>query len=235
MNDANYPPYQQKLSGVLCPSDGQSGQASASNGRIANVSYVFSRGDAIRYVNDGQRPKRGPFDFNRCVSLAEIHDGTSNTALISERAIYTGSTRRVMGGYCMNVGGLNTSPIQAMSFKGADGNFVNCTPTSSHRRVGESWASGYALCTGFNTVIPPNGAMASSSRGEWSWGVFPPSSYHPGGVIVGRIDGSVAFVSETIDTGDLSVPEARLTGNNASPYGVWGALGSIHGGEPGAP
>lgn len=41
-------------------------------------------------------------------------------------------------------------------------------------------------------------------------------------------DGSVAFISETIDSGNLTA--SSLT-NNRSPYGVWGAMGSKAGGE----
>jgi len=47
-------------------------------------------------------------------------------------------------------------------------------------------------------------------------------------------DGSCRFISDTIDTGDLTQPEPRqqpagFTGQ--SPYGVWGAMGSKMGGE----
>lgn len=43
-------------------------------------------------------------------------------------------------------------------------------------------------------------------------------------------DGAVRFVSDNIDTGNLSAADIRsLTGR--SPYGTWGALGSIAGGE----
>ncbi len=56
-------------------------------------------------------------------------------------------------------------------------------------------------------------------------------SYHPGGVNVVMADGSIHFISETIDTGDLTAPQP-ISGQ-PSPYGVWGALGSRDGGEPG--
>ena len=85
--------------------------------------------------------------------------------------------------------------------------------------------------SGFQTVLPPNAASAAADLGEWSWGIWPPSSYHPGGVNCGMADGSVRFVSDTIDTGNLGMPEAGISGVKASPYGVWGALGSINGSE----
>ena len=59
------------------------------------------------------------------------------------------------------------------------------------------------------------------------------SSYHSGGVNGLRADGSVAFYSDTIDCGNnlnsTSYMGADPTGT--SPFGVWGALGSIAGGE----
>jgi hypothetical protein len=41
-------------------------------------------------------------------------------------------------------------------------------------------------------------------------------------------DGSVRFISETINAGDNT--KTPVTGGQ-SPYGAWGALGSINGGE----
>lgn len=216
----------------MCPSDGKAFGTHPNNNPMACVSYVFSRGDLINNVDSPGTAARGPFKYDGCIKLSEIADGTSNTIAISERCVYTGIPRALKGGYAMNVTGLDTSPIVAMACKGAGGEISSaCTPADSHRRVGEGWASGYAMCTGFNTVIAPNGPMASSSKGEWSWGVFPPSSYHPGGVNAGLCDGSVQFISETIDTGNLALPEAKSAGVKASPYGVWGAIGSMNGGE----
>ncbi len=64
------------------------------------------------------------------------------------------------------------------------------------------------------------------------------NSYHPGGVNVSLGDGAVRFVSETIETKNLSTNWYSVGGNSIadkgvrpSPYGIWGALGSINGGE----
>jgi hypothetical protein len=55
-------------------------------------------------------------------------------------------------------------------------------------------------------------------------------------------DGSVIFVTETINTGDLTIPAHNMArdktasypnrvGGGPSFYGIWGALGSINGSE----
>jgi len=242
---SDYPPYQVKLPGVLCPSDGKALGPHPYNAPLACVSYCFNRGDKIANMQGANKSTaswgsswvpRGPFqgDANSGdggVTLADISDGTSNTLAVSELAVYTGNRWEIKGSYCMNVSGLENSPVIAMAFRGPDGMLVNCTPSDSHWRRGAGWAAGYPMDTGFNTVIPPNGPSATVSKGEWSWGVFPPQSYHPGGVNAGFCDGSVRFISDTVNTGNLALPEATQSGRKTSPYGVWGALGSMDGGE----
>jgi prepilin-type processing-associated H-X9-DG protein len=168
-------------------------------------------------------------------SMAELTDGSSNTIAVSEMAVYNGNPRDIKGSHCMSVGSvLATNPSVVLSFKGPNGQ-LNCTVgavATSHWRRGQGWAPGYLMDIGFQTVVPPNSANASESNGEWTWGIYPPSSYHPGGVTGGFADGSVRFISDTIDTGNLASAEAGAIGSKRSPYGVWGAMGSINGGEP---
>jgi prepilin-type processing-associated H-X9-DG protein len=60
------------------------------------------------------------------------------------------------------------------------------------------------------------------------------SSYHSGGVNVSLGDGSVRFISETIDSGTITATTTPVS-SGESPFGVWGALGSINGGEAKVP
>ena len=62
----------------------------------------------------------------------------------------------------------------------------------------------------------------------WRPKVLPPRSRHTGGVHCLFADGAVRFLSDNIDTGNLSMPNPT---SGRSPYGVWGALGSKDGGE----
>lgn len=259
---AGYPPYQTKIPTVLCPSD-PTGHTQT-RGRLALTNYCFSRGDKIDRVTtsnaweSGWNKPRGVFQgsvawhqnpggppqnyldlWANTVNISAILDGTSNTIAVSELVTYGGVPQKIKGNYCENIGGglpspLSLSPIRCMAFKGPSGQYQGCRPATSHRNRGLGWAAGYFMHTGFNTVLPPNGPMCAAQKGEWTTGVLPPQSYHPGGVNAAMADGSVRFISDTIDTGNLAAPEPQgwvTSRASVSPYGVWGALGSIDGTE----
>ena len=77
--------------------------------------------------------------------------------------------------------------------------------------------------------MPPNGPTCIRADADWSQDVMKSaSSYHPGGVVCALFDASVRFVNDTVDTGTLSASPVAF---GPSPYGVWGALGSINGAE----
>ena len=114
--------------------------------------------------------------------------------------------------------------------RGPNNTVIGEYPTS-HQQSGWHLHGGFPMTSGFSTVLPPNSPKCNNGRGEWQWGVFPPDSFHPGGVNVAMADGSLRLVSDSIDTGDLSQTEAAISHKKASPYGVWGALGTKAGNE----
>lgn len=238
----------------LCPSDGEAANNQSGNDeRRGNCSYVLSRGDTFRH-NSAQTapvhgsfrcavpPSRGIFGWFGGVSAGSIPDGLSNTIAISETVkcdqsgtVWDHPSRgranfndfnAVIPLDCINAIDPATGRIRAS---------LAAAGTSGDNRRGMRWADGRDQVTGFFTVTPPNSPHCTPQATNFHWSLGPASSFHPGGVIVGMCDGSVTFISETIDSGDQS--QQALAGHNGifhqgrSLYGVWGSLGSRNGGE----
>jgi prepilin-type N-terminal cleavage/methylation domain-containing protein/prepilin-type processing-associated H-X9-DG protein len=232
-----FPPHNQQIATVTCPSDAQAGQMIAGTPYAAqgNSSYLFCTGDDVNTGPKGQRRPRGIFGGDSFITIADIRDGTSNTIAMSECVVskdYDGRT--IHGNYVQNAGdggvgagGLETNPSSCLAYRGP-GNTIVGGDIGEIR--GNNWAWGAVITSGFNTVLPPNSIACKGGSSEWGEDhIVPPDSYHPGGVNALLADGSQRFISETIHTGNLTLPSVR---NGASPYGVWGALGSREGGEP---
>ncbi len=102
---------------------------------------------------------------------------------------------------------------------------------------GTYWFVGKPLSCGFSTNLPPNSLTCSFGYSPFGPVMGGVSSFHPGGANCAMMDGSVRFIRDDIDTGNLMVSRSRILETNQavegkSTYGVWGALGSINGGEP---
>ena len=223
-----------------CPSDaGGAGQ----NPESRIISYALSSGDAAGAETPITNSQRGLF-ASRFLwrRISDITDGTSNTVAISEvmsslgtplsrNGIPIGANDRVRlnQGYVL-VPGVAASPIVCRT--AASGQLYN-EGLNVHFRRGINWSDGQFAYRGFNTIFPPNSPacaqQGSGNFGDQTRGIFPSSSGHTGGVNVAYCDGSVHFISDNIDTGDLTLPQPEA---GPSVYGVWGALGSISGGEP---
>jgi prepilin-type N-terminal cleavage/methylation domain-containing protein/prepilin-type processing-associated H-X9-DG protein len=181
--------------------------------------------------------------------LNSIYDGLSNTIFISEAAVSDIKSAdwmddgNIRGDVLFRV----TSPVfagtnnwqnanpQACLAKAQNGFYLTSTGNIRKGIRGQMWGRGFLARSGFNTVLPPNSPSCHRTAGINSSGnraYLPVTSYHSGGVNIGMGDGSVRFITETINTGTLSGPAAV---NDYSPYGVWGALGTIGNGETSSP
>lgn len=224
----DFPPFREQTPALLCPSDSGSSTRNPSSDQAYN-NYMFSVGDHMNN-NAYDTPNRGPFAHQHYGSFAEIRDGTSNTIGLAERCIYL-TTGAIRGDIAKNVGTtIASDPTVCRATAGSDGRYRSGIETHQEKVVGKRWADGRPAWNGITTVLPPNSASCLAGGDSWQWGIFSPSSYHPGGVNCVMMDGSVQFISETIDSGNLAAPQPGNRGGR-SPYGVWGALGSMAGGE----
>ena len=222
---------------MRCPSDPG---ASISGGK--RHSYAFCYGDQIQNIRD-RTNSRGCFQRNRGVKFSQITDGLSNTIAMSERLRnegtptprdgYTVGDQEILHtlGIAIGVGGTLNAPNTC--FTVTDGKYFIAN-TVVQGRWGKNWHDGQPMYIGCNTVLPPNSPSCSHDSGPWGDRVhlvLPPTSGHASGVHVAVADGSVKFVADTIDAGNLGVFQPN---SGRSRYGVWGALGSKAGGEPNA-
>lgn len=212
---------------LLCPS------GTAFNKQNNAVNYMFSVGDQINNNRDSTN-LRGVFQNREGVGFKDITDGSSNTIAMSERLITNYSLGSQSGniepkaGTATGFSGLATNPGQCVA--SVSGKYYNNT-SSLKGRTGWRWTDGQIEKVGFTTVLPPNAPSCidgGNVNGDGQHTIMSPTSNHPGGVMGLFCDGSVTFVTDTINTGNLS---AGSVTSGQSPYGVWGAMGSKAGGE----
>ena len=220
---------------MSCPSDATAKGPCWRNNQTV-VSYMTCRGDRYSdtYANrDWGTPfQRGIFGTNGWNNMSAATDGTSNTILASEAiAGTTNGSLRIKGG---------ATVLNALDENGTPNlcnNMRHPTDRTMMTGYGLEWASrgqfadGRPACSSFVTVLPPNSPSCANEipgGGDNSSGLFSASSNHTGGAQIGMIDGSVHFVSDTIDAGDSTVVEPK---QGRSPYGVWGNLGAKDSGQ----
>jgi prepilin-type processing-associated H-X9-DG protein len=130
----------------------------------------------------------------------------------------------------------NYVPLSCRALFGA-GSYINsATMFTSDNAPGYRWAAGNAYFAALSTILPPNSAVCVfGNSGSISAHLFPgiwsATSEHPGGVQVAMADGSVRFVTDNINTGNLAAIAPTWDSGSGSPYGIWGAMGSKDGGD----
>jgi type II secretory pathway pseudopilin PulG len=252
---ANAVHYNMQLSTLLCPSDAFNASADArgSGAPNARCSYACNGGDnylnsvvSAAERNDNalsiQRrvmTNRGVFGRHDYPKIGSIVDGTSNTLMFAERSIPTNLLDRGMAVVDAAGADLTTYvPLSCRAYWLGSRYIPTVSPFTQDTSPGYRWADGAAFFAAFTTILPPNTAVCllgdpnwQSGGGHYAPGIWTPTSEHPGGVTTANCDGSVRFISDNIDTGNLSIVAPPPQGGTLSPYGVWGALGTKASGE----
>lgn len=227
MYDGRDNPFETYIAAYVCPSDSNANTSQRTN-VLGCGNYVGNRGDAP--VGDTWRETRGLFGPGNWVviDMAGVRDGTSNTVFVSETCAGNADSLAgdvdIRSGIGTSVNPVRQAPAVCLNLRTAQNTISGSTTAAKARRWADS-RNYYAL---FFTCLPPNTVSCGPEREA----LITASSYHPGGVNAAFVDGSVRFISETIDAGDptktLPAPNPSEPHQYTGPsiYGVWGALGT---------
>ncbi|MEM1069986.1 MAG: DUF1559 domain-containing protein [Planctomycetota bacterium] len=254
-----YLPWRTEVPVLRCPSDpGYGSEAGRTNYAVCLGDAVIAsatgpmKEDATGvFVIDAELAKqteasmRGAFVPRAITCWSDFRDGRSNTILLGEILTDVGDednrTYPIVGPDLNEAGvsSLRDEPNWARTSGAISldeplywrattfGSKLSGVPSA---RRGLRWADGMPLYTTFNTILPPNQPITLSEDRDDTWGILPPSSRHQGGAQIALADGSIRFISDTVEAGDPSQPTVYEGSENSpgsqSPYGVWGAMGT---------
>ncbi len=209
--------------------------------------------------------QRGVFVPRDKAAFRDILDGLANTVMMGEIATDLGDrdARTAPKAAGVMVGGLGINPADCAG-TGKDTNRPQFWAAGTDTILdggnaafgrGFRWADGNPVYSTMQTISPPNSAACSTSEGiidtsgtltssatpDKNYGLMPAGSRHQGGCHVLMGDGSVKFITDSIEAGSQSTrmvsniegnagPPSTLPGSK-SPYGLWGALGTRAGKE----
>ncbi len=209
-NALNSPAIRQTVPYFICPTaPARTGFAWAGHG-----DYMQNMGVEASYAN-----KTGPFYRNSATKFGEFTDGLSNTALFSEirRGPHPGS------GSSLQVIPRTSNEYYAVATNVADSSW-NATnrvtydvaacdnpATSAWAYRGLQYYRGLTVATFYNHTLGPNSRFRDCAG--ITNGHLAARGFHTGGVNLARGDGSITFVSDSID------------------LVTWRAVGSTNGGE----
>ncbi|MEJ5341452.1 MAG: DUF1559 domain-containing protein [Thermogutta sp.] len=187
------------ISTYRCPSD----SAFRGSAETGNCNYLFSFGS---HVDWGSIQQNGFVQRDMETTFADLRDGASNTIMAGEGLIGDNNSS------VYNPGDV----VRAQTYSGSTRLFpteadvqnygVQCQGgiTNHHSHSGRDWIAPMPTQSVFNTVAPPNWQYPTCQECVgcgWmdSNGFFPARSRHPGGVNHAMGDGSVRFISSTIN------------------------------------
>ncbi|MEO1616561.1 MAG: DUF1559 domain-containing protein [Planctomycetota bacterium] len=200
------------------------------------------------HINQANASNRGFFYNRKETAFRDCLDGLSNTIAAGEIATGIGDRDvRTDPYYGIGWNTIHNNPSACI-----DANLLDperprfWAPTVGNTNPGlrnNTWKRGFRWCdsvpvyTSFTTIRPPNSEVCMGGGGDFDTGVVGASSRHQGGAHVLMGDGAVIFMTDSVEAGDQRHPVVRLNGgiNNqfpgsvagsASPYGLWGALGT---------
>ncbi|MBB3209695.1 prepilin-type N-terminal cleavage/methylation domain-containing protein [Rhodopirellula rubra] len=200
----------------LCPSDVGDPKfstvfADSSDGYSAGLSYMFSYGSGTETHYDDRYRTDGMVWTDSWAKFRDCLDGTTQTVLLAETVLGdqtsglaeptpNGPHRRIA-----NWSGTSSNAAPNPGFLDAgtliqnpDLNSIVPSKISSYTgNRGASWIRGVPYSTVINGYLTPNSTLPDV--GMHGRGFYSSRSYHTGGAMHAMLDGSVHFITESID------------------------------------
>jgi len=223
-----------KIAELECPSSPR--PTNFRTPQVTGLNYRFCVGDRVM-DNGGQERlgsrNRGFFvsgawggsndPVRPGVTIPDVLDGLSKTIAMSEKVSMNSGSSTALGGFAVAATQANPSACAAAESGGS---------LASGSIEDTRWNDGRVAYSSFHTILPPNSPScretSSGNIHDRNYNLSTASSAHPGVVCVLFADGSVSTIADNINAGNSA---AAYVGSGASPYGVWGALGTRDGGE----
>ncbi|MGE5191114.1 MAG: DUF1559 domain-containing protein [Deltaproteobacteria bacterium] len=213
-NDANAPTW-----------SGSTGMASITAAGLTKIGWTnYAGAEGYDWWYRGQSPLSGVFNLNTCVKIADIVDGTSNTISVCECSTSgfqpnPGVPGHLhMGGGIPRTGGQNNWVYRTALLASS----TNSDVAGAYKLMG---AGGEASCqfwwAGAPYAMQPTYLECFGINNNWPGA----SSRHVGGAQALFCDGSVHFLSDT-----MNYPGENITGWGQGS-GIWGALNTYAGQE----
>ncbi|GAA4442156.1 DUF1559 domain-containing protein [Bremerella cremea] len=200
----------------LCPSDSAPDGIEVRFGSFSfgtdlpGTNYMGNTGTGISAAGkayyDPAFPTDGVFYFDSSTRFRDLTDGTSNTMMMAEALRGPGSDLsgtaladiskpyRLAASLSSGRSRVGTSP-GGVDPMWTESDIVAATDWRGDR--GYPWIWGQASATLFNSYLSPNSNTPDAYAHSRGW--FAARSLHPGGVNAALGDGSVRFVTETVD------------------------------------
>jgi len=213
-----------RINSFICPSD-----SPMSGADTGNCSYPVSAGCCIGWTTNNSR-SNGVFTRDWERRIADIRDGSSNTIMAAEHKLGDHNNSAYQPGDVVRDIDIQSMILQAYPESGtlydaaaiaSAGQACNTASAKAyhHSHGGREWIAPMPAQTIFNTLAPPNWQYPTCMQccgAGWMdrAGIWPARSYHPGGANHTLADGSVRFISETIDGATYCFLGNRMDGQS---------------------